>query len=113
MSSNLSLLRVVWSEMGISKAPSADDRLYSLEEVAYFTQTSVLLLERFVSLGLIEPVGAMLRRRDLIRVVQIQRLHRDLNLNWTGAAMVLDMAAEIAQLKAQLSAYRSSSGKPL
>jgi hypothetical protein len=39
--------------------------------------------------------------------VQIQRLHRDLNLNWVGAAMVLDMVTEIAQLKAQLRAYRA------
>ncbi|MGH2414267.1 MAG: chaperone modulator CbpM [Microcystaceae cyanobacterium] len=100
MNSNVSLSCVVWSETG--------DKLYSFEQAADFTQTSVSLLERFASLGLIEPVGAMLRRQDLIRVVQIQRLHRDLNLNWIGAAMLLDMAAEIAQLKAQLRAYRAS-----
>lgn len=99
MSSNLSLSCVVWTEAG--------DRLYSFEQAAYLTQTSVLLLERFARLGLIEPVGIMLRRQDLFRVVQIQRLHRDLNLNWVGAAMVLDMVTEIAQLKAQLRAYRA------
>ncbi|MBE9228603.1 hypothetical protein IQ264_24645 [Phormidium sp. LEGE 05292] len=99
MSSNLSLSCVVWSETG--------DRLYSFEQAAYLTQTSDLLLERFARLGLIEPVGIMLRRQDLFRVVQIQRLRRDLNLNWVGAAMVLDMATEIAQLKAQLRAYRA------
>jgi hypothetical protein len=90
---------VVWTEAG--------DRLYSFEQAAYLTQTSVLLLERFARLGLIEPVGIMLRRQDLFRVVQIQRLHHDLNLNWVGAAMVLDMVTEIAQLKAQLRAYRA------
>lgn len=99
MISNLSLSNVVWSEAG--------DRLYSFEQAAYLTQTSVLLLERFARLGLIEPVGIMLRRQDMFRVVQIQRLHRDLNLNWVGAAMVLDMVAEIGQLKAQLRAYRA------
>jgi hypothetical protein len=99
MSSNLSLSCVVWTEAG--------DRLYSFEQAAYLTQTSVLLLERFARLGLIEPVGIMLRRQDMFRVVQIQRLHRDLNLNWVGAAMVLDMVTEIAQLKAQLHAYRA------
>jgi chaperone modulatory protein CbpM len=98
MSSSLSLSRVVWSKSG--------DRLYSFEQAAYFTRTSVPLLERFVALGLLEPSGAMLRRQDLVRVVQIQRLRRDLGLNLIGAAMVLDMAAEIAQLKAQLNAYR-------
>jgi len=100
MSSGLSLSRVVWSTSG--------DRLYSFEQAAYFTQTSVPLLERLVALGLLEPDRAMLRRQDLVRVVQIQRLRRDLGLNLIGAAMVLDMAAEIAQLKAQLNAYRTT-----
>lgn len=100
MSSSFSLSRVVWSKSG--------DRLYSFEQAAYFTQTSVPLLERFVALGLIEPDGIMLRRQDLVRVVQIQRLRRDLGLNLIGAAMVLDMAAEIAQLKAQLNVYRTA-----
>lgn len=101
MSSNLSLSRVVWSTGG--------DRLYSFEQAAYVTQTSVSLIERFADLGLIEPIETMLRRQDLMRVVQIQRLRRDLGLNLIGAAMVLDLSAEIAQLKAQLRAYRMSS----
>jgi len=100
MSSNLSLSCVVWSEGG--------DRLYSFEQAAYVTQSSVTLIEQFAALGLIEPTGAMLRSQDLIRVVQIQRLRHDLGLNLVGAAMVLDMAAEIAQLKAQLHAYRTA-----
>jgi MerR family transcriptional regulator/heat shock protein HspR/chaperone modulatory protein CbpM len=50
----------------------------------------------------------MLRRQDLIRVVQIQRLRRDLGLNLIGAAMVLDMATEINQLKARLRAYQTA-----
>ncbi|MFS8819104.1 chaperone modulator CbpM [Synechococcus sp. W60.1] len=36
----------------------------------------------------------------------MSRLHRDLGLNWTGAAMVLDMAQEIARLRGQLRHYR-------
>jgi MerR family transcriptional regulator/heat shock protein HspR/chaperone modulatory protein CbpM len=96
----MGLSRVVWSNAG--------DRLYSFEQAAYFTQTSVSLLEQFVTLGLVEPTGTMLRRQDLVRVVQIQRLRRDLGLNLVGAAMVLDMAAEIAQLKAQLRAYQTA-----
>lgn len=99
MTTSMGLSRVVWSNAG--------DRLYSFEQAAYFTQTSVALLEQFVTLGLVEPTGTMLRRQDLVRVVQIQRLRRDLGLNLIGAAMVLDMAAEIAQLKAQLRAYQA------
>lgn len=99
MTTGLGLSQIVWSETG--------DRLYSFEQAAYFTQTSVPLLERFVALGILEPTGIMLRRQDLIRVVQIQRLRRDLGLNLVGAAIVLDMATEMAQLKAQLRAYQT------
>jgi hypothetical protein len=99
LSSITSLSRIVCSEGG--------DRLYSFEQAAYFTQTSVSVLEQFASLGLVEPSGSMLHRQDLIRVVKLQRLRRDLGLNLIGAAMVLDMAMEIAQLKAQLQVYRS------
>ncbi len=104
MSNYGALSRIVCSSRG--------DRLYSFEQAAYVTQTSVALLEQFARLGLIEPVGAMLQRQDLVRVVKLQRLRRDLGLNWVGAAMVLDMAQEIAQLKAQLNAYRRATVTP-
>ncbi len=71
------------------------------------TETSVTLVEGFVEMGLIEARGSMLRSRDIGRISQIQRLRRDLGLNLVGAAMVLDMAQEIAQLKAQLKAHQS------
>ena len=94
------LSQVAWSEEG--------DRLYSFEQAAYLTETSTVVLERYVTLGLIEPTGAMLRREELTRVKRILRLRRDLGLNITGAAMVLDMAEEISRLKAQLQAYRET-----
>jgi MerR family transcriptional regulator/heat shock protein HspR/chaperone modulatory protein CbpM len=90
----MSLSRVVLSREG--------DRLITFEQAAYLTQTSVTILESFADLGLIEPVESMLRLSDLTRVTQIMRLRRDLGLNLVGAAIVLDMAAEIAQLKAQV-----------
>ncbi len=72
----MSLSRVVWSGTG--------ERLYSFEQAALLTQTSVTVLEGFANLGLIEPVGVMLRSQDLLRVVQILRLRRDLGLNLAG-----------------------------
>ncbi len=95
----VSLSQVVISHEG--------DRLYTYEHAALLTETSVILVERFVEMGLIEPRGSMLRSRDIARISQIQRLRRDLGLNLVGAAMVLDMAQEIAQLKARLKAYQS------
>lgn len=82
------------------------ERLITFQQAAYLTQTSVTVLERFADLGLIEPVESMLRLSDLTRVMQIMRLRRDLGLNLVGAAIVLDMAADIAQLKAQVRALR-------
>lgn len=94
----MSLSRVVVSREG--------ERLVTFEQAARLTQTSITILERFAALGLIEPVESMLRLQDLTRVVQIIRLRRDLGLNLVGAAMVLDMATEIAQLRSQLQALR-------
>jgi MerR HTH family regulatory protein len=91
---SMSLSRVVVSQEG--------DRLITFQQAAYLTQTSVLILERFADLGLIQPVESMLRLSDLTRVIQIMRLRRDLGLNLVGAAIALDLAAEIAQLKAQI-----------
>ena len=95
----MSLSRVVVSQEG--------DRLISFQQAAYLTQTSAITLERFADLGLIDPVQSMLRPSDLTRVMQIMRLRRDLGLNLAGAALALDMAAEIARLKAQVQALQS------
>jgi MerR HTH family regulatory protein len=84
------------------------DYLYSLEYAASVNQTSVMLVQRFANFGLIEPIGSRLRSRDIARIGQIQRLRRDLGLNLMGAALVLDMAQEIAQLRAQLRIYQTS-----
>jgi len=96
---HISLSRVVVSHEG--------DNLYTFEYAAQVTETSTTLVERFVELGLIEPMGTMLRSRDITRIAQIQRLRRDLGINLVGAAIVLDMAQEIAQLRAQLQARQS------
>ncbi|ARV59092.1 hypothetical protein BZZ01_10990 [Nostocales cyanobacterium HT-58-2] len=82
------------------------DQLYSIEYAALITTVSTVLIQHLVELGLIEPIGTMLRSRDIARIAQIQRLHLDLGLNFVGAAMVLDMAQEIAQLKARIRAYQ-------
>lgn len=93
-----SLSQVVVSHQG--------DQLYSFEHAALVTETSVTVIESFAQLGLVEPIGSMLHGRDITRIAQIQRLRQDLGLNLVGAAMVLDMAQEIAQLRAQLQVYR-------
>jgi len=84
-----------------------DDRLYTFEYVALVIETSTIAIEQFVRVGSIEPVGSMLRSREIGRIAQIRRLRQDLGLNLVGAMMVLDLAQEIAQLRARLEILRS------
>jgi hypothetical protein len=84
---------------------SAEEYYYTYEQVAQTVSISVTLVERFVSLNLIEPKDAKLSERDIARIAQMLRLRRDLGLNWVGAGMVLDLCQEVSQLKARLQAY--------
>ncbi len=97
--SEFSLSTMVVSENG--------DRLYTFEYAALVTETSTMVIEQFVQVGLIEPIGSMLHAREIARIGQIQRLRQDLGLNLVGAVMVVDMAQEIAQLRARLKALQS------
>jgi MerR HTH family regulatory protein len=83
------------------------EQLYTFEYAALITETSVTVVMSYVELGVIEPIGHMLHSREITRIAQIQRLRQDLGLNLAGAAIVLDMAQEIAQLRAQLKVYQS------
>jgi MerR HTH family regulatory protein len=83
------------------------EQLYTFEYAASIAETSVMVVMSYVELGVIEPIGHMLHSREIARIAQIQRLRQDLGLNLAGAAMVLDMAQEIAQLRAQLKVYQS------
>lgn len=86
---------------------STEEYHYTYEQVAQMTAISVTLVERFVSLNLIEPRDAKLREPDIARIAQMLRLRRDLGLNWVGAGMVLDLCREVSQLKARLRAYEA------
>ena len=82
------------------------EQLYTFEYAALITETSITVVEVYVKLGIIDAIGDLLHSREIARIAQIQRLRQDLGLNLVGAAMVLDMAQEIAQLRAQLRAYQ-------
>ncbi len=83
------------------------EQLYTFEYAALMTETSTTLVQSYVELGVIEPIGSMLHSRQIARIAQIRRLRQDLGLNLVGASMVLDLATEIAQLRSQLQAYKS------
>jgi hypothetical protein len=91
----------------------AGDCLYTFEYAANAVQTSIAVVQVYVQLGVIEPTGSMLHAREIARIAQIQRLRADLGVNLVGAAIVLDLAQEVAQLRAQLDVYRSQPPNPL
>ena len=84
------------------------DTLIGFERVATITQTSVTTIQSFVSLGIIEPEGSMLKLEDTLRVMKIMRLRRDLGLNLIGAAMVLELSEENYRLRSQLNTLRQN-----
>jgi MerR HTH family regulatory protein len=86
---------------------SEGEQLYTFEYAALVTETSITVVMSYVELGVIEPIGSMLHSREIARIAQMQRLRQDLGLNLVGAAMVLDMAQEISQLRAQLRAHQA------
>jgi hypothetical protein len=71
------------------------ERLYTFESAASIAQTSVVVIQIYLQLGIIESIGSMLYSREIARIAQIQRLRQDL-------------AQEVTQLRAQLEVYRSA-----
>lgn len=65
------------------------------------------LVVQLVQHGLIETVdtGAnepLLPRRAVVRIRRMQRLRRDLGVNFAGAAIILDLVGRIEQLNREL-----------
>lgn len=84
-----------------------EEQLFSFEYAAEISQTSITVVQVYVQLGVISAIGNLLHSREIARIAQIKRLRQDLGLNLVGAAMVLDMATELTQLRARLKVYQS------
>ena len=86
---------------------SQEDQLFTFEYAAEINDTSITVIQVYVQLGVISAIGELLSSREIARIAQIKRLRQDLGLNLVGAAIVLDMATELAQLRAKLQVYQS------
>jgi MerR-like DNA binding protein len=65
------------------------------------------LVVQLVQQGLIDTVDAdtdepLLPRRAVVRIRRMQRLRRDLGVNFAGAAVILDLVGRIEQLNREL-----------
>ena len=80
----------------------------SLEEVAARCSLHPLLVERFVALGLIDPLEGEPNRfapEVTLRLWRAFRLRRDLGLNYSSAALVLELLDRIEALERHLDQY--------
>jgi chaperone modulatory protein CbpM len=87
------------------------DEPLSCEVVAETVGARRSLIVRLARQGLIETLesGAdepLLPRRAVVQLRRMQRLRRDLRVNFTGAAIILDLVGRIEELNRELSEYR-------
>ena len=81
------------------------ERLVTVEQVADRCDLHPELVRHLTALGLIEPAGEsgdLFTPEVTARVQKIVRLHRDLEIDFNGIGLVLDLLEEIDILKARL-----------
>jgi hypothetical protein len=87
------------------------DEPLSCEVVAETVGARRSLIVRLARQGLIETLesGAdepLLPRRAVVQLRRMQRLRRDLRVNFTGAAIILDLVGRIEELNRELAEIR-------
>jgi chaperone modulatory protein CbpM len=87
------------------------DEPLSCEVVAETVGARRSLIVRLAQQGLIETLESgsdepLLPRRAVVQLRRMQRLRRDLRVNFTGAAIILDLVGRIEELNRELSEYR-------
>jgi chaperone modulatory protein CbpM len=85
------------------------------EDLAAAAGISRTRLARLVRLGLVEPDTAEASRFTAGTVGRLRlmlRLHRDLGVNFTGAAIIVELLERLERLEADLARWRGSSQGP-
>src|SRR6266850_8355889 len=83
------------------------DEPVTFDVVAEIVGTRRSLIVRLARQGLIETVESytdepLLPRRAVVQLRRMQRLRRDLGVNFAGAAVILDLVNRIEQLNGEL-----------
>ena len=83
------------------------DEPLTFDVVAETVGTRRSLIARLVQKGLIETLDSgteepMVPRRVVVQLRRMQRLRRDLGVNFAGAAIILDLVGRIEQLNREL-----------
>jgi hypothetical protein len=87
------------------------DEPLTLDVVAETVGAKRSLVVRLAEQGLIETVERgedepLVPRRVVVRLRRMQRLRRDLGVNFAGAAIILDLVGRIEQLNRELEGLR-------
>jgi chaperone modulatory protein CbpM len=82
----------------------------TLQMLAEATGARLTLITSLVRSGLLETLGSktepLVPQRTIVRLRRMQRLRRDLGVNFTGAAIILDLVERVEEMKRQLAATR-------
>jgi hypothetical protein len=87
------------------------DEPLALDVVAETVGARRSLVVRLARQGLLETVDQeqgepLLPRRAIIQLRRMQRLRRDLGVNFTGAAIILNLVRQVEQLNRELAEWR-------
>lgn len=87
----------------------------TLQMLAEATGARVTLITRLVRLGLLETVGEatdepLVPQRAIVRLRRMQRLRRDLGVNFSGASIILDLVQRVNEMNRELAELRRRVG---
>lgn len=83
------------------------DEALTVAVVAETVGARASLVERLARQGLLETLAGetgepLLTQRAVVRLRRMQRLRRDLGVNFAGAAIILDLVGRVEQLNREL-----------
>ena len=92
------------------------DELMTPEMVADVTGARVTVIVRLIRSGLLETnLGTddtvLLPRRAVLRLRRMQRLRRDLGVNFAGASVILDLVERMEAMRREMAEIRGGSGR--
>jgi DNA-binding transcriptional MerR regulator len=86
--------------------------LLTVSEIARLAGLHPELVERLISLGLVDPVDTqpepLFEPAVILRLRRIVRLRNDLGVNWAGVGVVLDLLGRIEELQEELASLKAT-----
>lgn len=87
---------------------------YTIAEIRTLCVIDTSMIEEMVLHGILEPQGTNIESwvfeySDLSRTQKALRLHRDLEINWQGIALALELLEEVQELRQALAVLKAHS----